>query len=168
MTELWVAAGLLLAIVLRVIYWGGRYPYKAQKRLFSNAEWHFYQHLDRAVGGSYLIMAKVRIADVLSVRGRKQQSRSWWRAFTRISSKHIDFIICDRGNGAILCGIELDDRSHFRADRRRRDSFVNAAFDKAGLPLLRFSVQRRGYDAHGLRRAVSHAITQSRRQGDHA
>ncbi|MFY0991029.1 DUF2726 domain-containing protein [Halomonas sp. C05BenzN] len=165
MTELWIAGGLLVAVVLGVAGWRMRYPYKAQKRLFTNAEWRFYQHLERAIGGSHLVMAKVRIADVLTVHGRRSQTRGWWRAFTRISSKHIDFIICDRDNGTILCGIELDDRSHFRGDRRRRDRFVNGAFEKAGLPLLRYPVQRRGYDIHGLRRSVLQAIAAARPQG---
>jgi len=168
MTEMWIVASLLLTIWVGVALRGTRYPYKAQQRLFTKAEWRFYQQLDRAIGGTYLIMGKVRIADVLSVKGPKAHSKSWWKAFTRISSKHIDFIICDRTNGTILCGIELDDRSHFRDDRRRRDSFVNGAFDKAGLPLLRFRVQRHGYPPQVLRRAVANAVTSTFSQGDHA
>ena len=43
-----------------------------------------------------------------------------------------------------LVGMELDDRSHQRADRKERDEFVNEVFKAAGLPLLHVPA-RRGY-----------------------
>ena len=39
-------------------------------------------------------------------------------------------------------GIELDDGSHAREDRQTRDALMQQVFDAAGLPLLRFPVQR--------------------------
>jgi hypothetical protein len=38
--------------------------------------------------------------------------------------------------------VELDDKSHERADRKQRDGFVEAVFAAAGLELLRVRVQR--------------------------
>ncbi len=38
-------------------------------------------------------------------------------------------------------GIELDDRSHRRADRRQRDTFVEGVFNAAGLPIARVPVR---------------------------
>jgi hypothetical protein len=39
-----------------------------------------------------------------------------------------------------MLGIELDDDSHNRADRKRRDVFVNELFASTGIPLLRIHV----------------------------
>lgn len=39
-------------------------------------------------------------------------------------------------------GIELDDTSHTRTNRQTRDAVVQQVFDAAGLPLVRFIVQR--------------------------
>jgi hypothetical protein len=40
-----------------------------------------------------------------------------------------------------MLGIELDDLSHQRADRKERDMFVNRLFASTGVPLLRLPVQ---------------------------
>ncbi|AJY53126.1 DUF2726 domain-containing protein [Halomonas sp. KO116] len=111
--------------------------YDGRQYLFTKTEWGFYRYLAEAAGDQYLVMGKPRIADVLFVR--KGQTRSdWARAFSRISSKHIDYIILDPIEGRIVAGVELDDPSHQRQDRQERDIFVNNAFAEAGIPLLRY------------------------------
>lgn len=45
-------------------------------------------------------------------------------------------------NSKPILGIELDDKSHQRADRQERDDFVNNVFRAAKLPLMHISVQR--------------------------
>jgi hypothetical protein len=47
--------------------------------------------------------------------------------------------------------IELDDRSHERADVQQRDRFKNAAFQSAQLPLIRLQTQP-AWDVEQLRR----------------
>lgn len=39
-----------------------------------------------------------------------------------------------------MLGIEVDDASHQRADRKERDMFVNKLFASTGVPLLRLPV----------------------------
>ncbi|WP_188115137.1 DUF2726 domain-containing protein [Salinicola endophyticus] len=133
---------------------GGRrsLPYAAQPQLNSAAEQVFLLAVTRAVGSDAMIACKVRIADVLQVRLRKRHPRDqrWWRYFRLISSKHVDIVLCEPLGGRILAAIELDDRSHLRRDRRRRDRFVDDAFASAGVPLLRFPVQGR-YDPEAIR-----------------
>lgn len=159
-----MAALLLLLLLVGAVLGGSRfrYPYRAQHGLFTRAEWAFFKTLQEAVGEQYLIMAKVRIADVLSVQGIKLSSSRWWKAFTKISSKHVDYVLCDRRSGAILCAIELDDRSHSRRDRRQRDRFVNRAFEQARLPLLRFHPRR--HHPVDLRRTITTALANRHRQ----
>ena len=57
--------------------------------------------------------------------------------FRRISQKHIDFLICEKESLKPVLGIELDDRSHQREDRQKRDEFVNALYENIGLKMLR-------------------------------
>ena len=47
-------------------------------------------------------------------------------AFNRISSKVLDFVLCDPNNLAIIAAIELDDSSHKRNDR------ISDAVDELG------------------------------------
>ena len=128
------------------------FPYERRKTLFSPAERSFLGVLERAVDDDTRILGKVRLADLIDVRkGLSKGVRQG--ALNRIRSKHVDFILCDVNSAALLCGIELDDSSHERADRRKRDEFVRRAFEAAGLPLLRFPA-RQGYSLEELRRAL--------------
>ena len=66
----------------------------------------------------------------------------WQSAFNGISAKHFDFLLCDPAGCAPKLAVELDDKSHEKAGRRKRDRLVEAACASAGLPLLRVKVAR--------------------------
>ena len=78
----------------------------------------------------YHTCLQVRLADFVetSVRDRSR----WWAAFNRVSRKSVDFAIMD-GSGSVALVIELDDRSHGRADRVRRDREVGAVLAHCGV-----------------------------------
>lgn len=50
--------------------------------------------------------------------------------------------------------IELDDRSHYRADRRDRDAFVDDVLASAGIPILHVRLQR-SYDTQALAQQIA-------------
>ena len=104
------------------------------------SELRFYKSLVKAVQDDFEIFAMVRIADLLRVEDGVRQKRTW---INKILAKHVDFVLCDPGSLAPVMCIELDDSSHQRADRIRRDEFVDHAFESAGLPLLRIAVQQK-------------------------
>ena len=62
--------------------------------------------------------------------------------FNKIVGKHIDFLICDAATMKPALAIELDDSSHNRASRKKRDHFINEALTAADFPLLRVTAQR--------------------------
>lgn len=153
----------ILAVVLfaawhlkRWGFGGARLPYKSRGTLNSPAEQAFFAAVSRAVGSGVHIACKVRIADVLEVAFRRRHSRDqrWWRFFRLISSKHVDLVICEPHGGRILLAIELDDRSHRRGDRRRRDRFVDQAFASAKVPLVRYPARGR-FDVSDIRVQLS-------------
>ncbi|AOX18619.1 DUF2726 domain-containing protein [Kozakia baliensis] len=76
---------------------------------------------------------QVRLGDAFRTTGGGKERQS---AFWRIASKSADFMLVDLRNGHILLGIELNDRTHRRPDRQRRDALVALAFEQAGIPLL--------------------------------
>jgi hypothetical protein len=137
-----VAAGVVLALVAGALLLLGPPRYKRQDTLFSKAELAFFRALERAVGEEYRIFAKVRLADVLTPQGRTQ-SRRWWRAFTKVSSKHLDYVLVDPHTSQIRLAVELDDRSHQKKARKVRDAFVTRVCAQAGVPLVRVPVQER-------------------------
>lgn len=152
-----LALMLLIALIKRLIP-KRRARYRAHEFLFTQTEWRFAEALQEAVGNDWLLMGKVRIADLLAVeRDPRLPKGEWLRAFSRISQKHIDYVLVDPESGRVMCCIELDDATHEREDRHKRDRFVNAAFAQAGVPLLRIPTARR-YEAQALREHIQAVI----------
>lgn len=155
---LFIVAVVVLALIILFTNLRHRQPrYEPQMYLFTKTEWRFAQALHEAAGNDFLLMGKVRIADVLKVESHssfKQSDR--WRKFVKISSKHVDYVMISRNSGRIQCCIELDDASHQRKDRMERDAFVNHAFQQAGLPLLRFKPAKH-YDPQQIKKLLHHS-----------
>ena len=116
-------------------------PYERQLSLFTKAERSFLGVLEQVVGSQYRIYGKVRLCDIIKVRsGLTKSDRQ--SAFNRISKKHVDFVLCRSDDLSIVAVLELDDASHQRQDRERRDSFVDAALNAAGLPIVHVPVKQ--------------------------
>lgn len=131
------------------------YTYSRQKSLFTKAELSFYRALQEATTEQYQVLGKVRVADVL--KPQTENRGDWQRAFNKISAKHFDFVLCDRDSLKVLAAIELDDSSHQRVDRVKRDDFLNQAVKSAGLPLIRFPVQT-AYEREAIQRYIAQAL----------
>lgn len=143
----WMLGVMVAVVVMALFRRSGRRRSRApgyvrQDGLFSRAELSFLDVLEQAIPEGTRIHAKVRMADVITPAGKSGDS-GWWKAFTKVSSKHLDFVVVRVGDGVILAGIELDDRSHDAPDRRARDVFVDQAMAQAGVPLVRFPARRR-------------------------
>lgn len=116
------------------------YPYLLVEDFITPAERNFFFNLQMVVGESAHIFSKVKLGDLFySKAGDYGKNRSY---MNRIDRKHVDFLLCDPKTLQPTLGIELDDKSHQRADRQERDDFVNHVFEAAKLPLLHISVQR--------------------------
>ncbi|OKH44828.1 hypothetical protein NIES30_21600 [Phormidium tenue NIES-30] len=131
------------------------YTYSRQKSLFTKAELSFYRALQEATTDRYQVLGKVRVADVL--KPQTENRSDWQRAFNKISAKHFDFVLCDRDSLKVLAAVELDDSSHQRVDRVKRDDFLNQAVKSAGLPLIRFPVQTT-YDRDAVQDHISQTL----------
>jgi hypothetical protein len=116
------------------------FPYHLRDHFLSPAELSFYGVLRTAINGRATICTKVGLRDVFYV---KKDDPSRYRIYTnKIDRKHVDFLLCDSTTMQPLVGIELDDKSHQRADRQERDAFVDEVFNAAGLPLVHIPVRR--------------------------
>lgn len=155
MEKYWPAIFILVLLVLlyalyrkfrRANPWG-RTPYERQEYFLSPAEKRFYDILQELVGEEITICPKPSVREVLRVRSDVKRDRL--KYFNWISQKHVDFVLCDRETMQILCAVELDDRSHERSDRKQRDTFLDKAFHKAGLPLFHIPC-RQSYEAKDL------------------
>lgn len=111
------------------------YPYERTLLLTKN-EWRFYKNLKPITDKYNLhILAKVRFADLVIVKKELNKSESY-KYNAKIRSKHVDFVIANPENLAILCIIELDDNSHNKIDRQKRDFFIDKVCETVKLPII--------------------------------
>jgi hypothetical protein len=110
-----------------------RLPFKAQDSLLTPPELDFARGVIPYLPSHLHLCPKVSLKDVIhhGPNGMKNGN------FGRISQKHLDFVIIESQTGRIRLAIEIDDRSHQRADRQKSDQVKNEALAKAGIPLLR-------------------------------
>ena len=111
-----------------------------RQHFLSPAELNFHRVLTGVVGDRLMICPKVSLGDLFYVKTSDRSARTTWR--NQIDRKHVDFLLCDPQTVRPLLGIELDDRSHRRPDRVKRDHLVDRVFAAAGLPLYRVPVLR--------------------------
>lgn len=119
-----------------------QYPYHLRDDFLSPAELNFYRVLQTAVSDWTIIFVKVSLGDLFYAQtgdfGQNQAYRN------KIDRKHVDFLLCDPQTVRPILGVELDDKSHQRAERQARDRFVDEVFAAAKLPLAHIPVKR-GY-----------------------
>ncbi len=111
-----------------------KYRYNRKNFFLTRAEHECYDALVEAVGAEYRIFAQVHLPTLVdhTVRGQ-----DWRAALAHINRKSVDFVLCDKAYLSPKLAIELDDKSHERPDRQKRDREVERILHEAGVPLLR-------------------------------
>lgn len=107
-------------------------PYKAAK-LLTPKEYAFFKALQPiAVKYNLLICPKVRLADLIEI---PKNTANYMRWFGYIKSKHVDFTICDI-NLNVKFIVEVDDSTHDKPDRQKRDEFVDSVFQAINIKII--------------------------------
>lgn len=118
------------------IYNTEKIPYR-RKYLLTKNELYFYKNLKIIANEyGYNVLSKIRVADLIEV-SKEADEKEYLKYFNKISSKHIDFALCNPDNLYIEYLIELDDGSHNEQKRKDRDEFIEKALEKSGYSLLR-------------------------------
>ena len=125
------------------------------KHFMTVREREFFCELCRALAGyPLLVMAQVRLVDVVQVCPGFSEAENR-RLFRQISQWHCDYVVVDQRDFTVRAIIELDERSHLRPERQRRDALFNLVVIQAGIPLHRpNSVKQAREVADGILRRV--------------
>ena len=140
-SRFWLMVAVLLAVVLIIVtVWQllprNKFPF-TKRKLLTDREESFYRILKPVCQkNGWMILMKLRLADLVEVKTGEIPKNDYMRYFNRIKAKHTDFVLVDPDSLDILCGIELDDPSHQRADRIEQDQFVDNVYQAASIPLL--------------------------------
>ncbi|MCB8889078.1 DUF2726 domain-containing protein [Vreelandella malpeensis] len=116
---------------------GGAYNKKSA--LMSPSEQDVYRVLVNTYGAECYVFAQVRVADVIEPNTEKYRPKSsqYLSLFRQISQWHFDYVICSKDDFSVLYVMELDDPSHERPYRQRRDRILEAVCADAGIELKR-------------------------------
>jgi hypothetical protein len=82
-----------------------------------------------------IILPQVNFQEIFELGAKND-----YKSFNKIKAKSVDFAIVDK-NYYYKCFIELDDYTHKRQDRIKRDIFVNTLFKNYNLKLYRINVK---------------------------
>jgi Protein of unknown function (DUF2726) len=105
------------------------------KRPLSQPEQVLYHRLIRALP-EHIVLAQVQVSRVLGVK-KGANFHEWNNRINRLS---YDFVVCAK-DSTVIAAIELDDKSHESASRKKTDEKKNKASADAGLRLLRWQVR---------------------------
>lgn len=112
--------------------------YEAKRLLTNSSELAFFYALVRAMPPHFYLLAKPRLEDVIGVK-KDLNPKLKFQLRGRVKSRHIDFLVID-WNGAPICGIELDGKSHKNEKARAGDTLKDGIFAASGIPLHRVIV----------------------------
>ena len=121
-----------------------KYHYKRKDFMMTRAEHEFFGILTRRLGDRYFIFPQVNISAIVS---HMVKGQDWRAARAHINRLSVDYVVCSKADVRPLVAIELDDPTHEREDRQKRDTEVNRIFDEVGIPLVRFSNTRQMSEA---------------------
>lgn len=116
-----------------------RMPYALKRPFFQPSEGELLSLLQQAAGDRFLILAKVRVADVVEVTAVPRRA-PWYQAVNRISAARFDFLLCDPQTLEPRCAIEMEQPNEANA-------FVDELCQTIGLALVRLTPETaRAYD----------------------
>lgn len=102
----------------------------------TNAEKVFYDKLLAEARDEYYIVPQAHLSAFID---HKIKGQNWRAAFSIINGKSVDFLVVEKSTQTPVLAIELDDYTHNRPDRQRRDQMVEEILRKAGIPLQRYA-----------------------------
>lgn len=123
-----------------------------QRPILTAAETKFFRALQAAVGTQYTIFPQLPLWTLIQPESNDPNAA---RAFNnRINLKRIDFVLVDSTSLMPYMAVELDDRSHQREDRQKRDAFVDEVLNQAGIKIVHIRASST-YDLRTIRHQLS-------------
>lgn len=81
---------------------------------------------------SLVVCPKVRLLDIVEPQYGIKKRRA---LLSKVMSKHVDFLVCTADMQPYVI-VELDDSTHLRPDRIKRDKFVDSVLSSVGYPII--------------------------------
>ncbi len=153
-----IAGFVLLAIILKWLFFGGRkpsrYPYQRRSLLFSPDDRVFFRALQNAVGTEYEIFGKISVCDIIAPN-KSASGMAAKNAFKPLEGRHFDFILCEKNSLSVACAVQLLDKTG-QTRIEDEDPLIEICAN-LGLPLVNFPVMPE-YSADNIRDNLRKAL----------
>lgn len=117
--------------------------------IMTEQEYKFYRLLKNYTSKNNLnLFAQVSLYAIVNSK--------YYSDFNKIKSKSIDFVITDVNCKIKLC-IELDDYTHIKENRQKRDNFIDKLFEELEIKMLRIPVQQY-YNMTDIERKITESL----------
>ncbi|MCG2694915.1 DUF2726 domain-containing protein [Candidatus Parcubacteria bacterium] len=123
----------------------GKYSLKQSQ--VTPTEKNFLEILKQIVKDPYQIQSQVSLSSIISTKDSNN-----YADFNRIKAKSVDFVLFDNENKPCIA-IELDDYTHLRLKRIKRDRFINDLMEEVGLRIVHVPVSNY-YDIDELKKQI--------------
>lgn len=110
-----------------------------KRDLMTGNEIEFFWRLKRALPDVH-VFPQVGMAALMEAVGSSVKVRR--RLFWKIAAKRVDYVLCE-GDLALLCVVELDDRTHNKREDAQRDAMLASA----GIPIIRYESRHKPGEA---------------------
>ncbi len=136
------------------------FPYQANSKIVSKAEYEFYLAARKALGSDYVLCPKPSLAAFFSI----SDPAADFLAADRLSRVNVDFLVCSVTTLRIFFGIQFEENQK-KPESRKQDAFIEEAFKAAGLPLLHIH-QSDDYSLPDLKEWFDEAILDGKQTND--
>lgn len=117
-----------------------RSAFRPTERVMNESEQSLFDNLQKTLGNEYIILSNARLEDFLEINEQEVADNEKMQDLrSRIKSHQADFLICNRASKPLLA-IELDDKSHYDAERQERDKHIDDLYKTIDLPIKHFPV----------------------------
>lgn len=113
--------------------------YSLKQSLITPAEKEFLNVLEQVVGDRYVIKPQVQLSSIVKPVDSNEHFTNY-HDFNQIKAKSIDFVLFDKDYRPYLA-IELDDSTHRRWDRIKRDVFIDDVMKGVHLRIIHVPVE---------------------------
>lgn len=115
--------------------------YYTNKKIMTETEKNFYIELKKITDNLNMsIFPQIDLERLIKVKDNNYSYRN------RIKSRSIDFTIVNNNYYNVVCCIELDDKTHNKESRIKRDEFINELFKNVNINLIRVKVGNYDFD----------------------
>lgn len=116
--------------------------YYLKNSIVTPVERWMYNVIEKELPNEYIITPKVGIKDFIGVK----KGNNYMKCFGHIAQKHIDFLVCKKEDLSPVLGIEIDDTSHEKQNRKNRDQENDEIYKTIGLKIVHIPTKTKEED----------------------